>query len=71
MVRNVTENMLRKSTLGKAIVYLKTVFNLLQQVTNIDDINALLLVHVKGMVDLPRTLKRSISFTVCSQFISD
>jgi hypothetical protein len=47
------------------------VFNLLQQVTNIDDINALLPVHVKGMVDLPLTLKRSISFKVRSQFISD
>ena len=52
-------------------VYLKTVFNLLQPVTNVDDINALLPVHVKGMVDLPLALKRLISFKVRSQFISD
>ena len=32
-------------------VYLKMAFNLLQQVEQIDDINALLLVHTKGMVD--------------------
>jgi hypothetical protein len=32
-------------------VYLKMAFNLLQQVEHIDDINALLLVHTKGMVD--------------------
>jgi hypothetical protein len=46
------------------------VFNLLQPVTNIDDINALLPVHVKGMVDLPLALKRSISFKASGQFIS-